>query len=592
MAIVLQKNDPVVNPNSVTLAIYHPNTSPSDVPDNNNSTTPEVHPTPDSLDNSREWKLSEDIAQKNTLSVYEWEQKNWISHNTKVTNDTFFPLQYYLHALNIPAAWSKVDKVNKVVVAVIDDGVNINHPDLTNNIWVEKGVAYGSNKIKDFVWDDVPDNFPTGRHGTMVAGIIWASIDNNQWIAGIAKHVEIMPLRVFDFKWNARESSVINAIHYAINHKADIINLSLGQSQFSYSHQYDKIMQLAYDNGIVVIIAAGNGDILSLKSSGVNTSVNPVSPVCNNSGNNKYSIGVGSLTIPWAHARWSNYGSCVWFFAPGENIFSTSIAVFNKEYWVDYDTDSGTSFSAPMISGIVALGFNQFGRVPPDIVRESLNESLRMNKSGQYTVDASRYLEILHQKQIIIQEHQSLFRLKKENTEQIFIQQNNLLRLSNTEYLATLGYIERKISTSAYNLSGHLSRLEMAELAMKLSEIQIPKWYICRWIFADISVISPDSGSCPLVETALQRGIITQEGGNYFKPRENISLVEAVSMLLRASNIKIQQYSGGEFEPWKTNIIGTAFGLWLVESTFDFPASKIANRRDIFAITRRIIEKR
>ena len=67
-----------------------------------------------------------------------------------------------------------------------------------------------------------------------------------------------MPLRVFDYRGNARESAVINAMYYAINNKADIINLSLGQSQFSYSRQYDKIMQLAYDNGIIVVIASGN----------------------------------------------------------------------------------------------------------------------------------------------------------------------------------------------------------------------------------------------------------------------------------------------------------------------------------------------
>jgi len=63
-------------------------------------------------------------------------------------------------------------------------------------------------------------------------------------------------------------------------------------------------------------------------------------------------------------------------------------------------------------------------------------------------------------------------------------------------------------------------------------------------------------------------------------------------MLLRASNIKIQQYSGGEFEPWQTNVIGTAFSLGLVDHSFDFPISKIATRADVFAITRRILEMR
>ena len=104
-----------------------------------------------------------------------------------------------------------------------------------------------------------------------------------------------MPLRVFDFKGNAREESIIKAMGYAISHNANIINLSLGQSQFAYSSKYDDVMKKAYDNGIIVVVAAGNGDVLSYSSSGVNTTVNPLSPVCNNGGNNKYSIGVESL---------------------------------------------------------------------------------------------------------------------------------------------------------------------------------------------------------------------------------------------------------------------------------------------------------
>jgi hypothetical protein len=68
--------------------------------------------------------------------------------------------------------------------------------------------------------------------------------------------------------------------------------------------------------------------------------------------------------------------------------------------------------------------------------------------------------------------------------------------------------------------------------------------------------------------------------------------VEAVGILLRASNIKIQQYSGGEFEPWQINVIGTSFGLGLVEKQFNFSISKKAVRRDIFSITRRILQLR
>ena len=82
---------------------------------------------------------------------------------------------------------------------------------------------------------------------------------------------------------------------------------------------------------------------------------------------------------------------------------------------VDYDTASGTSFSAPMIAGVIALGYNKYGYVSPDTIRTSLNESLKMNDAGNYLVDASSYLDILDKKSDII---------KKEQKEQIDFQKN------------------------------------------------------------------------------------------------------------------------------------------------------------------------
>lgn len=503
--------------------------------------------------------------------------------NTVTTNDTFYHLQHYLNALNIPEAWNNVNNKNKVIVAVIDDGVNINHPDLTNNIWVEKGASYGSSKIKNFTWDDLPDNFPTGKHGTMVSGIIGATTNNSIWIAGIAKNVEIMPLRVFDVKGEAKGSSVINAIYYAMNNKANIINLSLWQNQFVYSTEYDNVIKMAYEKGIVVVIAWGNGDVLSLRNSGINTTVNPVSPVCNNSWKQVYSIGVWSLNRLWDRARWSNYGSCISIFAPGENIFSTSVAVFNKEYGVDYDTDSGTSFSAPMISGIIALGFNEFGYVPPDIVYESLKDSLTMNPAGNNVIDAARYIQILRTKKSIIRERQiSTSPSANENTNSLSTPMQTK-KLSDMDYFMQNGYIENR----DFSIDNSLNRGEMITFALKFPHLYAPKSYTCRGIFSDIS--SSSWWLCGTVEYALERWIITQNG-NYFYPEKPLTLVEAVGVLLKASGIKIQQYSGGEFEPWQTNVIGTVFSLWLVDEKFDFPISKIATWKDVFAITRRIIE--
>lgn len=511
------------------------------------------------------------------------------------SNDTFSNLQYYLKMLNVPAAWNKVTQSQEVIVAVIDDGININHPDLTDNIWVSPDAKYGANKIKNFAGDEVPDNFPTGEHGTMISGIIAAEIDNKKWIAGIAKNAKIMPLRVFDFKWNAREDNIIKAIRYAIDNKANIINLSLGQSQFTYSRKYDDLMKYAYERWVIVVIAAGNGDVLSYKNTGVNTTINPISPVCNNGGNKHYSIGVESLDKRWARAPWSNYGACISFSAPGESIFSTSVSVFNKENGVDYRTDSGTSFSAPMIAGIIALWFNQYGYVSPDTVYASLNESLRLNSEWNYVIDAALYLDTLGQKQKIIKLEQDLFRLTGKNASVTNeklpsgITQDQLSKMSDGDYLAALWYITKKPSLSAYKLQEYVPKQEVVALATRLADVKIDNNYQCQNIFSDVSAGKPNSWACRVIENAYQEGIITKEN-DFFGPESRTNLVEAVGMLLRAGDIKIQQYSGGEIESWKINIIGTAFSLGIVDRDFDFSPDRQATRGVIFSIARKISE--
>ena len=127
-----------------------------------------------------------------------------------------------------------------------------------------------------------------------------------------------------------------------------------------YSTQIWWCHEEAYENGIIVVIAGGNGDVLSCSSSWVNTTVNPISPVCNNGGNNKYSIGVESLDQNELELVGQITGTCIAFAAPGENIFSTSVWVFNKDAGTsDYETASGTSFSAAYDSIIIALGYNK-----------------------------------------------------------------------------------------------------------------------------------------------------------------------------------------------------------------------------------------
>lgn len=510
------------------------------------------------------------------------EEKN---NNGIISNDAFSRLQYYLRALHIPEAWEKVNSSHEVIVAVIDDGVNINHPDLTDHIWIEPGASYGSSKIKDFVGDKLPDNFPTWEHGTMVAGIIGASTNNEKGIAGIWKNVKIMPLRVSDFEWKAREENVINAIYYAIRNNANIINLSLGQSQFAYSKKYDEVLRLAYERGIIVVIAAGNGDVLSYKANGVNTTVNPLSPVCNNTGDKLYSIGIGALNQQWIMARWTNYGHCVNFYVPGENIFSTSVSIFNEQYGVDYNTDSGTSFSAPMVSGIIALGYNQFGYVNPDVVYQSLMESLQANAAGNVVINAGKYIDILTAKRKIIQQEQARVRERKYS---FAIQDSSYLdSLWDAEYLAALGYIDKK-DPNGYALSDQMLRQEAVALAMNILGAYVPSDYVCRGIFQDVTSKKPNSWACRVIENASLLWILPEKPYN-FRPEEPILLARAIYILLRAGWIPVADFQGWNGDAWRIDAIGSAFKYWLVAKDFDFTSDRMATRGEVFHIAREIL---
>ncbi len=196
--------------------------------------------------------------------------------------------------MNIPAAWRKVTNAHEVVVAIIDDGVFFNHPDLAGKIWVNPNAPYGASKIIDCVGDGI-SKLSTGEHGTMIAGIIGAIRDNNEGVAGIAKNVKFMPLRVFGIDENATDEKIIEAMNFAIDNGANIINISLGGSQFAtYSNKFDSVIKRAHDNGIIVVIAAGNGDVLAKSQVGLNLNLNPISPVCNNQGSTEYSLGVSA----------------------------------------------------------------------------------------------------------------------------------------------------------------------------------------------------------------------------------------------------------------------------------------------------------
>ena len=265
-----------------------------------------------------------------------------------------------------------------VVIAIIDSGVQIDHPDLRNNIWRNEDEIPDNNIdddkngfIDDFNgWDfvnnvaDPEPKFNEGfteagiLHGTIVAGIAAASGNNATGITGVTWNAKIMPLKVLGDAGEGNTIDVVKAIDYAAANGADIINLSFVGSGFSQS--LDLSIKRAYDRGIVIVAAAGNEQN---ESSGHSLDEIPMYPVCHDGDNGENRvIGVAATDTLDQKADFSHYGyKCVDIAAPGLSTYSTAVyspshqvdgKFFNKYYegyW------SGTSMATPMISSAISL---------------------------------------------------------------------------------------------------------------------------------------------------------------------------------------------------------------------------------------------
>ncbi len=234
-------------------------------------------------------------------------------------DDPYYGSQWALNAIDAADGWSQLpDNPQQVIVAVIDSGVMADHPDLQGRL--VPGYDFVDN-------DDVAqDDF---GHGTAVAGIIAATINNGQGIAGIAPNAMIMPVRVLDADGIGRYSDIAQGITYATDHGAKIINLSLGGD--SSSEIMTSAIDYAVAHGVQVIAAAGNnGGAVMFPAN--------YAPV----------IAVGSVDPDLQRSSFSSYGPEIDLMAPGRDILTT---------WKDggVRTLSGTSFAAPQVAGIAAL---------------------------------------------------------------------------------------------------------------------------------------------------------------------------------------------------------------------------------------------
>lgn len=279
--------------------------------------------------------------------------------------------QYGYEQAGVYRAWDFAVGSPEVVVAVIDNGFDTFHPDLVGNVWKNEkenpnnNIDDDRNGYVDDVWgwnfldnnnNPQPNVSRLGaaekrdelyNHGTFVAGIIGAVGNNNRDGAGVAWNVKLMNLKVLGNDGFGNFLPVADAIRYAVDNGADVINISMAGDP---AVQVDAAVDYAYSKGVAVIAAMGNYN--------GNASTQPRYPACSDAGSvEPHVLGVSAVGQDRRLAYFSNTGTkCVDITAPGVSI--NSLVRFAPESGL-YETYKngwqGTSFAAPFVAGTAAL---------------------------------------------------------------------------------------------------------------------------------------------------------------------------------------------------------------------------------------------
>lgn len=304
-------------------------------------------------------------------------------------DDVFYPQQEKIwQQIKAPQAWDLTTGNKKIIVAVIDIGVDTWHPDLHQNIWVNpneiegNGIDDDGNGYIDDVsgWNFVENNNDprvsvVGKnldknaisHGTIVAGIIGAAGNNKKGTAGLNWDISIMAIRAIDNNGSGSYSNIAKAINYAVENGAHIINLSFVGNE--PDEEFKKVLKNAYSRGVFVVSAAGNSGHITYQDGKEKLNY----PACYDLGEENWMMGVSSVDNKDNLSYFSAYGKCVDILAPGENIFS--LQRFSPQYGFFEEAGGswqGTSFSTAFISGAAALVKSLHPEWTPAQIRDNL----------------------------------------------------------------------------------------------------------------------------------------------------------------------------------------------------------------------------
>jgi subtilisin family serine protease len=310
----------------------------------------------------------------------------YLYQQARVPNDPRFKDLWGMAKIQAPAVWGRSTGERSVVVAVVDDGVALEHPDLKPNVWRNEQET-GGDRVDDDAdgyvndvtgWDFVDDdNDPSPAtsgeerwHGSHVAGTIGAVGDNRLGVAGVNWKVSLMALRAIGRR-GGRSDHLAKAIDFATEHGARVINASWGGGGTSLA--IANAIARASRKGVLFVAAAGN-DSAPAPSFPANLKLDNL-------------ISVGASTPDDLLASFSDRGAMV--AAPGVGILSTTAPG-------RYDSYDGTSMAAPHVAGLAALLWAVHPKATLAQVRKAiLSSAIPMRDVQKGRVDASRALALL-----------------------------------------------------------------------------------------------------------------------------------------------------------------------------------------------------
>ncbi|WP_246079106.1 S8 family peptidase [Paenibacillus piri] len=252
-------------------------------------------------------------------------------------NDPFVDKQAYLKQIHIEEAWDVATGGDSLVIAVVDTGIDLSHPDLTPNL------VEGVNLI-------VPRQPPQddNGHGTNVAGIIGAAANNDKGIAGILWKTKLMPIKALEGDGTGSETKLGEGIRYAVDNGAKIVVLSLGLNKDS--SYLREIVRYAEDRDVLLVAATGN-ERNRIKYPAAYPTV----------------LAVGGMSIDKKAHRLSNTGPEIDVVAPWD-VFTTALGG-------GYEYKDGTSMAAPQVAAVCALAWTKYPWMKPYQIRSLIRQT-------------------------------------------------------------------------------------------------------------------------------------------------------------------------------------------------------------------------